>query len=226
METNLQQTRVDLNWLDTPPCFRSTRLPLCIALGVATSTILVVLLTFEVNLNSDPVKSTVSRETLLTVDIRSSEAGESRDVKRDGEAQAPPADDEQPLSESERVDAAQARSREASEGATEPPAGSVATTDWNTLKEHAVKETVDGHWRKEHFRASMWRQTRSVMFRAASDAGAAGEEVPLMADLDFREPAGVLGLGFTIGSCFVGIPLAGIPVEDRSAAITLFYCRE
>ena len=231
MEPKLQQTQVDLNWLDTPPHARSTRLRLCIALGMATSIILVALLTVEVNLGIDAVNSVVSQERLMTVDIRRSGFGRSRDVKTDEQTRALQIgdeqwlDDERLLKESEQVDAAKSR-REVSERAAEPPVGSVATTNWNALKERAAREIVDDHWRKEHFRASMWRQTRSVMFRADSDAGASNERVPVMANLDFREPAGVLGLGFTFGSCFVGIPLAGIPVEARSTAITLFYCRE
>jgi hypothetical protein len=226
MESNLQQTRVDLNWLDTPPCVRSTRLRLCIALGVASSIILVALLTVEVNLNIDAVKSAATQDRQLTVDIRRSEPDRSRGIKADERTQALQADDEQLLKESERIAAADSRPREVSEGATEPPVGSVAPTNWNTIKERAARQIIDDHWRKEHLRASLWRQTRSVMFQADGDAGARNEEAPLMANLDFREPAGVLGLGFTIGSCFVGIPLAGIPVEERRTAITLFYCRE
>ena len=225
MESNLQQPRVDLNWLNSAPCVRSTRLRLCIALGLATSFFLVVLLTFEVDLKIDALKLAVTQERLI-VDIRRSEAAYSRDVSTDERTQALQSDDEPSLKESERVDAAQPLRREVTEGAAQPPVGSVAGTNWNTLTERAAREIVDDHWRKEQLRASMWRQTHSVMFRPDSDAGVTNEEVPLMANLDFREPAGVLGLGFTIGSCFVGIPLAGIPVEERSAAITLFYCRE
>jgi hypothetical protein len=51
------------------------------------------------------------------------------------------------------------------------------------------------------------------------------ELVPILADFNFREPVGILGLGFTIGSCFIGIPLLGVPVEERSVGITLVICR-
>ena len=52
------------------------------------------------------------------------------------------------------------------------------------------------------------------------------EETPVLEDLQLSVPAGVLGIGFTIGSCFIGVPLAGLPVEERSAAITVSYCRD
>lgn len=225
MESNLQQPRVDLNWLNTAPSVRSTTLRLWIALGLATSFFLVALLTLEVDLKIDAVKLAVTQERLSIVDIRRSDAAHSRDANTGERTQAPGAGAE-PLSKApESVDAAQPR-REVSEGATQPPVGSAARTDWKTLRERAAREIVDDHWRKEQLRASMWRQTHSVMFQPRSDGGITREEVPLMANLDFRDPAGVLGLGFTIGSCFVGIPLAGIPVEERSTAITLFYCRE
>ena len=51
------------------------------------------------------------------------------------------------------------------------------------------------------------------------------EEGQIMANLDFIEPVGVVGVGFTLGSCFVGIPLVGVPVEERTVAIRLWYCR-
>ena len=46
----------------------------------------------------------------------------------------------------------------------------------------------------------------------------------IIADREFRVPVGVLGIGITIGSCFIGIPLAGIPVENRTVGPTLTYC--
>ena len=224
MESNLRHAEVDLIWLDAPPCVRSTRARLRISLGLATSITLVALLAFEVNLKVEPVKSTARREMLLSVNIRSSEPGQRLDAKPGGTAQAPRAADQRSSKEPERVDASRPRSRAAADA--DPGDESVSSTDWHALRQRVAEETVDDHWRKERLRASLWRQTRSVMFHADSHAGAGSEAQPLIADLDFRKPAGVLGLGFTFGSCFVGIPLAGIPVEERSTAITLFYCRE
>ena len=47
-----------------------------------------------------------------------------------------------------------------------------------------------------------------------------------MAESKFRVPLGVLGIGLTIGGCFFGVPLAGIPVERRTAGPTVIYCAD
>lgn len=181
----------------------------------------------DVELNLEPVKSKGSQERRLTVAIRRSELTDHPDVEPGGKVKARTADGEYSLNLSEPAAAAEPRARDLPGGTGGPTVGPVPATDWNSLKERIARGTVDDHWRREHARAaSMWRQTRSVMFQPVSDAGAAREEEPLLANLKFREPAGVLGLGLTIGSCFIGIPIAGIPVEERSTAITLFYCRE
>lgn len=62
------------------------------------------------------------------------------------------------------------------------------------------------------------------MFESQNKLGVI-DEVQIMADLKFKEAVGVLGVGLTVGSCFVGIPLIGIPVEERSVAVRLWYCR-
>jgi hypothetical protein len=105
------------------------------------------------------------------------------------------------------------------------PVDPQAARDWHALMERSAKASVDEDMRQEEARAAMWRQTRSVMFRPERDFSVVEEE-PLLADIRFREPVGVLGLGVTIGSCFIGIPIAGVPVEQRSIAITLFVCRD
>jgi hypothetical protein len=107
----------------------------------------------------------------------------------------------------------------------DPPVDSQPTRDWHALVEHSVRATVDEYISQEDVRASMWQQTRSVMFRPRRNSSAVEEE-PLLTDIRFRKPVGVFGLGITIGSCFIGIPIAGVPVEQRSIAITLFVCRD
>lgn len=69
----------------------------------------------------------------------------------------------------------------------------------------------------------MCEQTRSVMFRPV-DEYVPGEAEPVLAGLRFKPEIHVFGLGLTIGSCFVGLPLLGVPVEERSVAIRLFVC--
>ena len=71
----------------------------------------------------------------------------------------------------------------------------------------------------------MWRQTRSVMF-APTGEFVLKEEAPAIPDFRFRPRIHVVGLGVTVGSCFIGLPIAGVPVEQRSLAINLFVCAE
>ena len=71
----------------------------------------------------------------------------------------------------------------------------------------------------------MWRQTHSIMFEPANEF-VVQEEEPVIPDLRFIPRIHVVGLGVTIGSCFIGLPFAGVPVEQRTVAITLFVCAE
>lgn len=52
------------------------------------------------------------------------------------------------------------------------------------------------------------------------------EPPTVIADREFRVPLGVLGIELTIGGCFFGIPLAGIPVEERTVGPTVIFCRD
>lgn len=53
------------------------------------------------------------------------------------------------------------------------------------------------------------------------------EEPPtIIDDVKFRVPVGVLGVGVTIGGCFIGIPLAGIAVEERTVGVSIIYCKD
>lgn len=224
MESRLPEFPGGLMWLDAPPYVRSTRLRLFTAMGVASIGV-AALLTLDVELNNDPGTSTAGRERPLSVDIRSQveQTSGSKTVRR---ATAPRVVGEQPLMDAERGGIAAPRRREAQGAPAEPPVLTVPARDWNNVAERIAEETVDVYFRKENARASMWRQTHSVMFQPEGEMRTVDEGEPLLANLTFREPAGVLGLGFTVGSCFIGLPLAGIPVEERSTAITLIYCRE
>lgn len=51
------------------------------------------------------------------------------------------------------------------------------------------------------------------------------DEEPLLANIRFRRPAGVLGLGLAIGECFIGLPIVGVPLDKRSTSgLTLVVC--
>jgi len=47
---------------------------------------------------------------------------------------------------------------------------------------------------------------------------------PILPNFRFKPQVYVAGLGITIGSCFVGIPIIGVPIEQRTVAISLFVC--
>jgi len=95
--------------------------------------------------------------------------------------------------------------------------------DWRAIAEQAAKASVNEHFRNEETRKSMWRQSRSIMFQPTSDFVMQDEE-PIIAGFRFRPQIHVVGLGVTIGSCFIGLPLAGVPVEERTVAISIFVC--
>ena len=97
--------------------------------------------------------------------------------------------------------------------------------DAYTIGHSVAREAVAARFEQEDVRERMWRQTASVMF---ADTGEFDFEEPetIIAAQKFRVPVGVLGIGLTIGGCFFGIPLAGIPVEERSAGPTVIYCAE
>lgn len=105
------------------------------------------------------------------------------------------------------------------------PANSTPVTDWYEIARTTVSKSVDKQFKREETRASMWRSTASVMFRDTGEFDV-HEPATIIAAREFRVPLGVLGIGFTIGGCFFGIPLAGIPVENRSVGPTVFYCAD
>lgn len=105
----------------------------------------------------------------------------------------------------------------------EVPAETPAAVDWHALTAATTKTNVDEFLRSEKSRATMLRQSHSVMFLAEKAPDLTVDD-PLLADLRFIPRVHVLGLGITLGSCFIGIPIAGVPVEQRTVAITLFVC--
>jgi hypothetical protein len=56
------------------------------------------------------------------------------------------------------------------------------------------------------------------------DSLATDVELPVLVNFRFKPESHVAGLGITVGSCFIGIPLFGIPVEERSVAIRPVVC--
>ena len=100
-----------------------------------------------------------------------------------------------------------------------------ANMDWYEIGRSSVHWTIDEYFENEETRKKMWHRTGSVMF---ADTGGFDfrEPEPIIAAREFRRPVGVLGLGLTIGGCFFGIPLAGIPVEERGIGPNVVYCTD
>ena len=146
------------------------------------------------------------------------------ELKRPAPARSSP-----PITELEPVEIIPAeRSRLYDESMIAPqeaePAESAPARDWSRLSSSFAEQHVENLESREQALADMWRQSPSVMFE--SEGGPEVVEAPeVLADLDFREPVGVAGIGFTIGSCFIGIPIVGVPVEERSVAVRLWVCR-
>jgi hypothetical protein len=106
---------------------------------------------------------------------------------------------------------------------SELPPDSRPAQDWHAITEQAAKASVDELFRNEKFRASMWHQSYSTMFQPAGGL-VAKDEQPIIEGFEFKPEIHVVGLGMTIGSCFIGIPLAGVPVEDRTVGVSLWVC--
>jgi hypothetical protein len=105
----------------------------------------------------------------------------------------------------------------------EPVRDAPPPTDWRAIAAAEARDSVADAFRQEESRALLWRRTHSVMFQPGDDFVLQDEE-PLLADFRFIYRSRVVGLGLNIGRCFVGIPIAGVPVEQRSGAITIFVC--
>lgn len=105
----------------------------------------------------------------------------------------------------------------------ELPADPAPARDWDAITRTVARASVDDYFRNRESRASLWRETRSVMFEPVDEL-LAQEEAPVLSGLRFKPEIHVFGLGVTVGSCFIGIPLLGVPVEQRTVAINLFVC--
>jgi hypothetical protein len=95
--------------------------------------------------------------------------------------------------------------------------------DWHAIAAGAATESVNEHFRNEESRAVMWRQSRSIMFES-TDGPATIVTEPVLSDLRFKYRSRVVGLGINVGACFFGIPVFGVPVEERTIGITVFVC--
>lgn len=107
---------------------------------------------------------------------------------------------------------------------SESPATQRSPIDWNRAIAESVAPLANEKRKQIENRDAMWQQTHSVMFQPTNEIF--NGPAPLLAELRFKPEIHVLGLGLKIGSCFIGLPFVGVPVEDRTAAIRLFACAD
>jgi len=199
---------------------RPTRNRLLVAMGVSTCSIalLLAVLGSLVDFAAGVSIPRIEDNDLLTVHVRKRERESNPNVTTgNGAVRSLP--QEQTISS----ESAELPQQFASVHAPESPADLPPVKDWRAMADEAAQASVDEYVRQEESRASMWRQTRSIMFQPANDTVVKDIE-PLLADIPFKRRSRVIGLGINIGSCFFGIPIAGVPVEERSIGITIFLC--
>lgn len=104
-----------------------------------------------------------------------------------------------------------------------PPPDNPPAVDWQQMIVETTATLRNENLAQETLRSSMWRQTHSTMFQPAGQI-VFEEQEPVLPDFQFKPQVHVAGIGFTVGSCFIGLPLVGVPVEERTVAIRLFVC--
>jgi len=160
----------------------------------------------------------------LTVHIRKSEDETIPDVATDDKAVRPLPEKRIVLDEQVVADEfAEIQQEIASVDTRELPVDLQAVKDWHAIAGDVAKVSVEEYFSQSENRATMWQQSRSMMFQPADDMVVTDEE-PILAEIQFKYRSRVVGLGINIGPCFFGIPIAGVPVEERSIAITVFVC--
>ncbi len=206
--------------IDYGTSIRPTRRRLLIAMGISTCLIVMLLASFgslfELALSTS--KSGVQQAERLIVHIRQRESSAEPDpvvVEQPDRAVSPEALVPNDVSEPQPLIASVEN--------PEPPVGPEEARDWHTIAVASVRESSLERALREDSRDLMWRQNYSVMFKA-DDEFVANDDEPAIPGFRFKPRIHVAGLGFSIGGCFIGIPLVGVPVEQRTVGVSLFVC--
>lgn len=213
--------------MDSSTSVRPTRHRLLTAMGVSVCAIATLLALLEslVDFAVSVSKPGIELGDPLTVYIRNGEGEKNFDSSTDNEAvRALP--QEQVVS----TEFAEIRQDVATVISPQPRADSAPmelqpVKDWRAIADEAAKATVDENFAQEESRVSMWRRSHSIMFQPVNDIVVKDKE-PILSNFRFKPRVYVVGLGVTIGSCFIGIPIVGVPVEQRNVAMTLFVCAQ
>ena len=201
---------------------RPTRHRLFIAMGVAACfvSLLLALLELIVDLAANTPKPNAVSGQSLTVRIRPNEA-DSKSELASGEQSAKL----QLREDLSLTEIPIPRQETTSASPPESPPDLQPVMDWREMITETVATIGNENLRQEKSRSSMRRQTHSIMFQPASEI-VLKEPDPIIPDFRFKPQVHVAGIGVTIGSCFIGLPIVGVPVEDRTAAIRLFVCAQ
>jgi len=189
-------------------------------MGVAACLVSLLLasLGLYVDLAASTSKPNAIREQSLTVYIKRDKADPKSDLAPGNQAVGLRLREDDSVTEN-----ATARQEVFSVSPAEPPPDEQSTMDWHELITTSVAAIGHEKRRQDEIRSSMWQQTHSVMFQPANEF-VPNEPDPIIPDFKFKPRVKVAGLGLTIGSCFIGIPLVGVPVEERTVAMTFVVC--
>ena len=191
-------------------------------MGVATGIVALVLFVLGavVSFGPGPGEADAVRDRVLSVFLRQQKAGPTPEPEAVDQPIPPASEDAESVTEAVPVP------DEAPDPVpSEPRVVASAPVDWEAEIAAAVVALESESRDREKVRQSMWRQTHSVMFEPA-DEFVANDEQPVIANLHFKPEIHVVGLGVKVGSCFIGVPLVGVPVEKRTVGIRLFVCAD
>lgn len=205
---------------------RSTqRLPLAVALLIATIVHVLILIYVRIDL-----EISADRDTRSAIEItlrKEKPKTEPEAARLDEQIIEPP----KPLiSPDPTIVSAPVESRSSTTSDDQPQ----PVTDWQRLARQTARDVVSEKAEQERHRAEMWRRTHSVMFTPPRND--LKSEEPLLPGLVFDDRP-FKGLGFKIGdNCYFGIP-ASVPenVDSdqsdlsttgmRTTAVNLFHCK-
>jgi hypothetical protein len=191
-----------------------TRGNLVVAFGIATCAVVSLLQVLGPLLDFVAAFPTADAERIIVLVIP-----RDRAAARKNETDRQP-DSAQPLSEPSDAGG----SGSDSEASEQPvPVVHDPNRDLQQLADQAIEAHLARSAREEVARRVRWRKSRSIMYEPPSDFSET-PELPVLENFRFKPEIHVAGLGVTIGSCFFGIPLVGIPVEERTIAFRPVVC--
>ena len=122
------------------------------------------------------------------------------------------------------IDPAGDQTEESDDSKIETAPAEKSRVDWRATAKTVARSSVENEHQARALRDKMWRQSFSTMFQPEPES--AISEQPILASLEFEPEFRVLGIGVTIGSCFFGVPILGVPVEQRTVGPNVIVCAQ